>query len=305
MRLFGPPNVEKMKAKDDIKGLIKALGYQKNPEVCQSASLALVDIGALAVEPLISAFGNDAVRQAAIETLVKIGEPSIGPLIDALMQYPSYASAIEALDKIGEPAVALAVERYTVSLAAASNNDIVEQVRVLTKIGAPAVERLVVILTDRQVTKVCKIPNMMVILRAETEAIIPHLRDRVKDFTELNDYGFHLRGIIAGALGMIRDNRAVEALIVTLQDKDKFVRWAAAGALFQIGDDRAIRSLITNLQDDDLLVSGADDVWALTGDGQTVKPLLVDLVAPGSQSRIATSETLNKLGWKAQLFHRA
>jgi len=29
MPLFGPPNVEKLKAKRDVKGLIKALGYQK------------------------------------------------------------------------------------------------------------------------------------------------------------------------------------------------------------------------------------------------------------------------------------
>ena len=30
MGLFGPPNVEKLKAKSDIDGLIKALAYEKD-----------------------------------------------------------------------------------------------------------------------------------------------------------------------------------------------------------------------------------------------------------------------------------
>jgi hypothetical protein len=38
MPLFGPPNVEKLKAKGDAPGLIKALGYQKDGPVHQAAS---------------------------------------------------------------------------------------------------------------------------------------------------------------------------------------------------------------------------------------------------------------------------
>ena len=55
MALFGPPNVEKMKAKKDVKGLIKALGYKKDASVGKAATIALVEIGEPVIEPLIAA----------------------------------------------------------------------------------------------------------------------------------------------------------------------------------------------------------------------------------------------------------
>lgn len=54
MALFGPPNVDKLKAKSDVKGLIKAVGYTKDAQVRQHAAEALGDIGdERAIEPLI------------------------------------------------------------------------------------------------------------------------------------------------------------------------------------------------------------------------------------------------------------
>jgi hypothetical protein len=38
MSLFGPPNVEKMKANRDVEGLVKALGYQKDTNVRKEAA---------------------------------------------------------------------------------------------------------------------------------------------------------------------------------------------------------------------------------------------------------------------------
>ena len=59
MSLFGPPDVDKLKAKGDIKGLIKALGYQRDWQVRVSAARALGEIGdARAVEALIGALGE-------------------------------------------------------------------------------------------------------------------------------------------------------------------------------------------------------------------------------------------------------
>ena len=52
MWLFGPPNVEKMKAKRDVKGLIKALHYENDGNVRSAAAMALIAIGAPAVGPL-------------------------------------------------------------------------------------------------------------------------------------------------------------------------------------------------------------------------------------------------------------
>lgn len=39
--LFGPPNVERLKAKGDVKGLIRALHYQKDSVVLMAADEAL------------------------------------------------------------------------------------------------------------------------------------------------------------------------------------------------------------------------------------------------------------------------
>ena len=54
MPLFGPPDVEKPKAKGNVNGLIKASGYDNDRKVCWAAAETLSQIGdACAMEPLI------------------------------------------------------------------------------------------------------------------------------------------------------------------------------------------------------------------------------------------------------------
>ena len=38
MGLFGPPNIEKLKEKKNVKGLIKALNYRKDDDVRRGAA---------------------------------------------------------------------------------------------------------------------------------------------------------------------------------------------------------------------------------------------------------------------------
>jgi len=79
MALFGPPDINGMKKKGNVKGLIKALG-DKNEDVRMSAAEALGEIGdASAVEPLIAALGDEHkdVREAAAEALGKIDDPRL------------------------------------------------------------------------------------------------------------------------------------------------------------------------------------------------------------------------------------
>ena len=88
MPLFGPPDVEKLKARRDIAGLIKALSYQKDPNVRQSAAVMLGELrDAQAVEPLISLL-KDAVievRKSSIEALGQIADArAVEPIIAAL-----------------------------------------------------------------------------------------------------------------------------------------------------------------------------------------------------------------------------
>ena len=117
MWLFGPPDVEKMLAEHDVKGLTKALQYKKDPKVCDAAAKALVRIGEPAVERLIALLKSAPpdIRETATKVLVKIGGPSVAPLIEAVRHagVDARKAAAEALGGIHdlravEPLVAAA-----------------------------------------------------------------------------------------------------------------------------------------------------------------------------------------------------
>ena len=114
MWFFRRPNVEKMKAQKDIKGLIEALGYQKDSGLRKCAARALVDIGAPAVKQLLTALNVDNVdvRKTAAQVLGDIGDPiAVEPLINALSRDVFYDFIDDdegypyALKKIGSPAL--------------------------------------------------------------------------------------------------------------------------------------------------------------------------------------------------------
>ena len=106
--LFGPPNVDKFRAREDAPGLLKALEYQKHWRVRRDAAEALGQIGdARAVGPLIAALRDDisSVRQAAAEALGQIGDTSaVEPLIAALRDASLGVrrAAADALGQIGD-----------------------------------------------------------------------------------------------------------------------------------------------------------------------------------------------------------
>lgn len=91
--LFGPPDVEKLKAKQDVKGLVKALSYEKDAAVRKTAAQAIREIAEnkwigrydsqslLRKEDAHSVLGvlafddpDERVRQAAAEALAVFGE---------------------------------------------------------------------------------------------------------------------------------------------------------------------------------------------------------------------------------------
>ena len=51
MALFGPPNIEKLSETNNVKGLIKALGYKKDPDIPVRAAQALAWISAHEPQP--------------------------------------------------------------------------------------------------------------------------------------------------------------------------------------------------------------------------------------------------------------
>lgn len=106
MGLF-KPNVEKMRAKDDVKGLIKALLKSDDIRITAAAEDALEDIGRRTTEPFIEALRDrDAsVHSGAAWILGNIKDARAqGPLIEALKDKDKNARwlAVAALGEIGD-----------------------------------------------------------------------------------------------------------------------------------------------------------------------------------------------------------
>ena len=108
--IFGKPDVEKLKANNDVGGLVKALGYAKDNDVrCLAAEALGKTRDPSAVEALINALKDKdcIVRMNAARVLGETRDPrAMEPLINALKGENSdvawYAS--DALVKIGRPA---------------------------------------------------------------------------------------------------------------------------------------------------------------------------------------------------------
>jgi HEAT repeat protein len=100
-----------MKAKGDVKGLIKALScktnYWREYRMREEAACALVEIGTTAVAPLIAALedSNGDVRKTVVGALGNIGDArAVEPLIAALedSNRDARTAAAEALGRIGD-----------------------------------------------------------------------------------------------------------------------------------------------------------------------------------------------------------
>jgi len=221
MALFGPPNIDKLKAKHKVKNLTKALAYKKDPTIRKEAAQALGQIGDVrAVSSLVTVIKTDKVSwvcKASIEALEKlgwqpntdeagafywilkeqwdrcskIGTPAVMPLISALEDGVSKAAAVKALGQIGD------VRAVEPLIAAFKNKSVTESaIDTLVKIGTPTVEPLI---------------------------------------AALRDENWYTRWAAAKTLGQIGDTRAIEPLIAALQDKDASVCGTVVTALHRIG----------------------------------------------------------------------
>ena len=313
MGLFGPPNVGKMEAKRDVKGLINALGYQKDASVRRVAAAALGKIGdARAVDPLSAALKDNYsnVRHAAADALGRIGDArAVEPLIAALQDsFGVRGAAADALDKIGW--------RPRQDEIAAAYWAVKEGWDKCIEIGSPAVAPLVAVLKD----------SPYFVRRAAAQALgrIGDARAVAPLSTALKDGDWEVRAAAVGAMVKI-GTPAVAALMVALEDGDCNVRKQAAGALDEMdwrpGKDEsgaaywiakkkwdkcieigapAVAALSAALQDSDHHVRKvAADGLGRIGDARAVEPLsaaLKDSDDSDSNVRRAAVEALEKIG---------
>jgi HEAT repeat protein len=326
MGLFGPPNVDRLEAKRDIKGLVKALEYRnkalkyrKGKRVCIWAADALAKIGdPSAVEPLIAALkdSDSEVRGSAAHALGKIADPlAAEPLIAALGDKrcgPLGAgnvcdAAAIALVEIG----AAAVEPL---IAALKNSD--SEVRssaadALGEIGdSRAVEPLVAALdvTDWSVhrrvaaalDKLAWSPDRGAAgatywaARGVSNKCVEIGASAVKPLiAALDDEDWKVRNAAAEALGRIGDPSAVTPLIIAFRKGS-----IGPEALGQIGDPRAAESLISVLGDARYFpgLQAVVEALAQTGDPRAVEPLITALKLGSGSIGWAIARALGVMG---------
>jgi HEAT repeat protein len=278
MPFFGPPNIEKLKTKGNIAGLIKALSYPESTDVRIGAANALGQVGnSLAADVLVDVlvidFGDNTIYLA--DALVKIGPPAVDTLVIALR---NPGNAVQVLRQTKVP---FDIEQWVSSLDERAKR---RSQKLQRKINS-TVESLVIALEEQQISRIGvlgvqenkwmrdeliqdKVANTLVEFGfAAVEPVMGILKDH-------NDCA---RMKAAEILGRIGDPHAVESLEVALGDVKLTVRAKAAEALGQIGDPHAIEFLQVALKD--------RSFWVLR---ETVKALMKLKWKPGDESQCAT-----------------
>ena len=218
MPLFGPPNIDKLKAQGDVKGLIKALEHKEIPTRYQAAK-ALGELGeqkqdAQAIAPLIQVLTrkDTPLLEVAISALGKICLPlkdarAIPALLEMLKAYEAdvrtqaiyvlgdlcpAVSQLELSEKAAQAILPLLQDRtYHVRHNAA---------RTLGKIGA----------------------------QGSGNQAVPGLINLLQTGDDFD------KEAAAGALGCFADDRVYQPLVKALQDRSERGRGAAECALGQI-----------------------------------------------------------------------
>lgn len=313
--LFGPPDVSKMKAKRDVKGLVNALSYDKDEAVRRDARLALLEMGdPRAVEPLIVLLKSKdgSGRKVAMELLGVLGDArAVEPLIDELLDehLNPYPEVVNALCKIG----AAAVEPLIAALKNENKFTREAAVEILSKLGdTRAVDPLIVVLKEdgywvvrREAAKVLgkfgdaravgplfaarEDPDDTTRLAAMTALGLlgkPALHPLIEAVKEPQKY-WDIKQEAIKALGMIGDPVVVELLLDALRDHDQTIRAEAALALGRVSGSlqdtglraRLVEALVSGLRDTQAPVRG-ESAAALggLGDPAALTPLTITYV---------------------------
>ena len=304
MPLFGPPDVAGLRAKGDVQGLIRALGYTGDPAVRRAAAQALGQLGdARAVEPLSLALRNLAWQQdwhdiaAATEALGRLGAPAV-PALMAALQFHSQVvrvGATEALSTIGKPAVA-----PLIGLLGDADLEIREIAgQVLNSIGEESVEPLIAALHDPSTGRRVRAAKVLGDIQDKRaiQPLIGALRDAYPG----------VRQSAARALGNIPDASVIGPLVAALSDPDPTTRKVTALALGNLGNANAIPTLIPELKG----IEWQAAVEALVRIGTaSVEPLISSLAdskargdTPGilENLRSSVAVTLTRMGYPQEL----
>jgi HEAT repeat protein len=224
---LGKPDIKKMEKEKDIKGLIRAMGYDNDESIRKEAAFSLGKItdtqssiytiknentklkdttdeslNDLKVEQLINSLEdkNWGIRMNAAKTLVEIGEPAVKDLIDSL-KHKNWQVRWHTTEILGEIGDVQGVDPLINILNDKNKGVQSNSVIALVKIGKPGVEILI---------------------------------------NNLNHKEWQIREHTAEILGEIGDIRTVKPLQKSLNDKNGDVRMAAKKSLDKINNKRNV-----------------------------------------------------------------
>ncbi len=270
MGLFSKPDIAKMKAKNDVKGLIGLL-HSRNYEIKHDAIRALEELrDARAVRPLFERIiqnTRSGLSGFAKDAIVRIGQPAVGPLTDIMKEGNGYFDIINMLARIADPA-------SVGSLINALNYEILRENAsiALQRIGRPAVMPLISALKhNRYAADVLRnigdsgaVEILAAMLSYGTPAECSSAAIFLGQFGDIRALDV-LLGLLKDNLPDVRrnaarvlvnytDKRIMAELGTLLRDPDPSVRLAAAETLSKFGSAKAIRHLIALLQDNKLSI---------------------------------------------------
>ena len=327
MPLFKAPNIEKLKAKGNVNGLIKALGHGKDKldqlgnmdkYIRRDAARALGEIrDPLAIEPLTTAIEDPSrfVREEAIIALSCIGESSVvEPLIKRLkvsdIRTEEQKLIIEALGKVRDTR---AVEPLITFLE--SNNFLLQiySAEALGSIGdkrseIPLLDALfssdksVVIEAASEAVKQFIGPNVAILIEALEDP-----RRRESAAIALDHIGWRPDQNAAGAWYWIakKDWRkcaaigapAVKPLTAALQSNNWEERLDVIEALDMIDDPAVLEPLNTALKDKSKRVrQSATAALGKFDDPRASKPLIAALRSKHPEERLIAVNSLAEIG---------
>ena len=276
MGFFGPPDIEKMKARRDIEGLIEALGYKKDEGVRKAAAQALGEVGAGSVPVLIRLFRDFERAAGAGAALVQIGAPAA----------PALLLALDEPDKTVRSGSLAALAQI---IYARQDADLCRQ----------AVIPLSACLVDSSPAirlNAVHALNEAVRLLAADRGLKAKLTSRLAE--RLYDTDNEVRQEAAFGLAQLADAGALNALIASLKDPQGGVRSNAAWGLGRIGNVKATLPLLAAACHDPVEKVRQDAKQALLAIGApAARPLTAMLRDNRSEIRSTAAELLDGLGW--------
>jgi HEAT repeat protein len=264
--IFGPPNINKLKVRRDISGLIKALNYRKDPEVREKAAEALGELGdRTATEPLLFMLEDEGRDRGStvVKALGRIRDHRAVPALISRIKERDPASCrqeLSALENIGRPAVgallgmlkekAQNAKQAIVLIQALEKIEGKSVISGLIDLVSPKSPSLIVPLAEalERLAANRAVPPLVTVLKAAPEeswsahlaAVLKRMGWQPGDVTE--DAALSLAERQWERLAAIGEP-AVELLIPLLRISASSEIQKAAETLGYIGDDRAVEPL--------------------------------------------------------------